>query len=263
MAAPKYTPQLQLEYQYLFDTCIIKPETYPEVDGYIKAILNGKLRYDAVAAAVNIPWYFIGLAHCMEGNCDFTTHLHNGDPLTARTVQVPKGRPLTGTPPFTWEFSAEDALLYEGLDKWTDWGIPGILYKLEGYNGYGYRSLQPPINSPYLWSYSNQYTKGKFVKDGVYSSNAVSKQCGAGVLLRRLYEKQLITAPIDRIALIKQLGTTVNYAPNRYVAKAEALQKLLNQNGAIIKVDGKAGQISSDAYKAITGTYLTSDPRII
>jgi hypothetical protein len=36
-------------------------------------------------------------------------------------------------------------------------------------NGFGYRAHG--INSPYLWSYSNQYHAGKFVSDGVYSPN--------------------------------------------------------------------------------------------
>jgi len=38
----------------------------------------------------------------------FKLHLHNGDPLTARTVNVPKGRPKTGQPPFAWGISAKD-----------------------------------------------------------------------------------------------------------------------------------------------------------
>lgn len=93
----------------------------------------------------------------MEGDCDFKTHLHNGDPLSARTVQEPTNRPKTGAPPFSWEFSAEDALYFDKLDVWTDWSVPGMLYKMEGFNGYAYHSLG--INSPYLWSFSNHYYK--------------------------------------------------------------------------------------------------------
>ncbi len=268
MARPVYNPQLQLQYQRLFDSCIITAAKYNEIDGYINSILNGRRRYEAVAAKLNIPWYFIGLAHCMESNCKFDRHLHNGDPLNARTIQVPKNRPANGTPPFTWEISAEDALRYKELDLWTDWSIAGMLYKLEAYNGYGYRFLKAPnipINSPYLWSYSNQYVKGKFTSDGNYSSTAISKQCGVAVMLRRMFERQLATtsssATNDPLALIKQLGAEVMYAPSKYVAKAEELQKQLNLRGAIIKVDGKAGKISSDAYKALTGEYLKGDPR--
>lgn len=257
-----YTPQAQSEYQRLFDTCVIRPEKYPEIDGYINKMVQAQQRYQNVCVITNVPWHVIAIIHCMEGSLSFNCHLHNGDPLTARTVQVPANRPKTGTPPYTWEFSAEDALRYDGLDTWTDWSVPALLYRLEGFNGYGYHRLG--INSPYLWSYSNQYTKGKYVKDGVFSPTTVSKQCGAAVILRRMFEKQIVTAdtPVtDRTTLIENLGADVNYAPTRYVAKAEELQKLLNLNGAHIRVDGKAGQNTSDAYFAVTNEFLNGDPR--
>ncbi len=262
--AASFTSQLQSEYQRLFDTCVINPDKYKEIDSYINKMVLAQERYKSMSTITNVPWHVIAIIHCLEGSLSFNKHLHNGDPLTARTVQVPAGRPKTGTPPFTWEASAQDALTYDGLTRWTDWSVPALLYKFEGFNGYGYHSKG--INSPYLWSYSNQYTKGKFVKDGVYSATAVSKQCGAAVLLRRMFEKQIITsevAAIDRKTLILNLGLDVLYSPNRYVAKAEELQKLLNLNGAHIRVDGKAGQKTSDAYFAVTSQFLKGDPRIV
>jgi lysozyme family protein len=68
----------------------------------------------------------VAVIHQMECSGDFTKHLHNGDTLKARTVQVPTGRPLTGKPPFTWEQSATDALTMLGINKWQDWTIAGI-----------------------------------------------------------------------------------------------------------------------------------------
>ncbi len=260
--AVSYNPALQSEYKRLFDTCVIRQEKYPEINGVISVMEKNKSRYENVGNKLNVPWHFIAIVHCMEGSLSFNKHLHNGDPLSARTVQVPKGRPLTGTPPFTWEASAEDALIVDKIDKWADWSVPGMLYKLEGYNGYGYRNLSTPINSPYLWSYSNHWTKGKFVKDGKYDPNAGSKQMGAAVLLRRMAEKQLITIGlIDRLTLIKQLGDIVTYAPSRFVAKAQELQRALNLAGAHLMDDGKAGKNTSDAYFALTGSLLNGDPR--
>lgn len=253
---------LQSEYQRLFDTCVIRPEKYPEVNSVVDRILQNKSRYEAVGNKLNVPWYFIGIVHCLEGSLSFKVHLHNGDPLTARTVQVPKGRPVAGKPPFTWEASAEDALIYDKVNLWTDWSVPGMLFRFEGYNGYGYRKLTPPINSPYLWSCSNHYTKGKYVADGKYSPTAVSKQIGAAVLLRRLAEKQIIAIGLaGRLTLIKQLGQEVTFAPNRYSAKAEELQKLLNLSGAHLMADGKAGRNTSDAYFHLAGSYLKGDPK--
>ncbi len=255
-------PQSQAEYQRLFDTCIIDNTKLPEINNVIEKITASRSRYESVGNKMGIPWNFIGIVHCMEGGLSFNKHLHNGDPLTAHTVQVPKGRPKTGNPPFTWEASAEDSLLYEKLDQWKNWSIPGMLYKLETYNGFGYRKLQTPINSPYLWSYSNHFTKGKFVADGKFDPKATSKQIGAGVLLRRMAEKQQVNLGLsDRLTLIRQLGEIVNYAPNREVPKARELQQLLNLAGAHLTADGKAGKITSDAFFNLSGNYLKGDPR--
>jgi lysozyme family protein len=122
----------------------------------------------------------------MEASLNFQTHLHNGDSLTERTLHEPKNRPERGSPPFTWEESAKDALTLEHLDQWHDWSLAGILYRLERYNGFGYRRRHPPVSTPYLWSFSNFYTSGKYVRDGVFSETAVSDQCGAAVLLFQL-----------------------------------------------------------------------------
>ena len=86
----------------------------------------------------------------MESSLNFKRHLHNGDPLTARTVHVPSGRPRQGDPPFTWEQSAADALTLRNLGPRTDWSLSGTLYALEGYNGWGYRRYHPEVFSPYL-----------------------------------------------------------------------------------------------------------------
>lgn len=254
------TAQGRNEYQQLFDTCIIKPDKYAAVDAVVANIVSGKNRYDAVSAKTNIPWFFIGIIHSLECSSSFTCHLHNGDPLTARTVHVPKGYPKTGTPPFAWEDSAVDALKMRSLNVWADWSVPGILFQLEGYNGFGYRVKG--IHSPYLWSFSNQYTRGKFTADGIYDPNAVSKQVGAAVLLRRLSEKQIaISGTQDRITQIKQLGGQVAFDPNHYNALAEQLQQLLNAAGLYLRVDGKAGKITSDAYHQVSGQYLKDDNR--
>ena len=251
------TPQMAADYQRLFDGCIIKETKYAEVDALVATIVASRQRYEGITTAVNVPWYFVGIVHSMEVSSKFTGHLHNGDPLTARTVKVPKGYPKTGTPPFTWEASAIDALKLKGLDQWKDWSIPGILFQFERYNGFGYGPKG--IKSPYLWSYSNHYIKGKYTSDGVYDENAVSRQCGAAVLLRRMSEKQLaVMGDIDTITNIKVLGAQVNFS-TRYNAQAEELQKLLNRVGLHLRVDGKAARNTSDAYFAVAGKYLKGD----
>lgn len=192
---PVLDPALRTEYRQLFRTCTIRPERLATVRAMVNKIRANQARCAAVAQKTEVPWYLIAVLQAMEANLNFNRHLHNGDPLTARTVHVPKGRPPHGNPPFTWEESALDALQYEGFTAWHDWTLPGILYKLEGYNGWGYRKYHPDVLTPYLWSFSTHYTRGKYVSDGTWSATAVSQQCGAAVLLKEMVQEQVIQIP--------------------------------------------------------------------
>ncbi|GGE56557.1 hypothetical protein EV200_103122 [Pedobacter psychrotolerans] len=148
-----------------------------------------------VVGSSKIPWYFIACAHYLECTFDFKKHLHNGDPLSGYTVRVPANRPKVGHgPPFTFEESAVDALKFMKLNEISNWSLPTVLRKLEAYNGFGYFKYHS-INSPYLWSYSNQYAKGKYVADGKFDAEAVSKQMGAAVILKRMEQRALIYIP--------------------------------------------------------------------
>jgi lysozyme family protein len=201
MTAPKLTAALAKEYNDLFNRCEIAADKMTEVEGVVQCILDFQNRYAAIAAQSTVPWYVIAVIHNMECGLDFTKHLHNGDSLKRRTVNVPVGRPKTGQPPFTFEASALDALEYDKFTAWSDWSIGGICYKLEGYNGWGYRAHN--INSPYLWSYSNLYTRGKYTEDNVWSKTATSRQCGAAVILRRMSELgaiDLASPPSSKLA---------------------------------------------------------------
>jgi lysozyme family protein len=172
------------EYTKLLSTCTLSAGHAGEVAWIVKMLKKYQSRYEKVGKTMDIPWWFVGITHALEASFDFNSHLHNGDPLSARTVQVPKGRPKKWNPPNDWESSAVDALTYQGYAGQTDWSATRALYRFEGYNGWGYRPKG--INSPYLWSFSTHYTKGKFTSDGHYDPNAVSKQCGAGVLMKQL-----------------------------------------------------------------------------
>ena len=258
MPAINLTQNLQDEYQNLFDSCQIKTEKLSEIENIITRILNSQNRYETVANELGIPWFFISVIHNMESSLNFDSHLHNGDPLSARTTHVPAGRPLTGNPPFTWEQSAEDSLTLQRLNLWNDWSLPGILYKIEEYNGWGYRRSHPEVLSPYLWSGSNNYTSGKYVADGRWSDTAVSNQIGAAVILRRMGEKRIVT--FDGESIPKEPFV---YYSTKNIQYCEQLQQFLNQfPGIRVLVDGVPGQKSSDAFKLVTGNYLSGDPRV-
>jgi lysozyme family protein len=80
----------------------------------------------------------------------------------------------------------------EGFNTLTDWPVPHMLSLLEKYNGLGYRRRGLP--TPYLWSFSNLYDKGKYVADGHFDPEAVSKQCGAAVMLKALVDRGVALA---------------------------------------------------------------------
>jgi lysozyme family protein len=189
------TPKLNKEYLELFASCVVSPDRQAEVDTIKDKIVANRQRYEQVELATKVPWYVVAVIHSLEGSLNFKTHLHNGDPLSAKTVQVPKGRP-PGTPPFTWEVSAIDALHFDNLTGVTNWILPVLLFKLEGFNGFGYRTRHPEVLTPYLWSFTNHYQKGKFVADGKFDPNARSKQCGAAAILKTLASSNQVEIPV-------------------------------------------------------------------
>ena len=142
---------------------------------------RNQARYATVSKQTRVPWLIIASLHQMECSGSFRMGLYCGDPLTARTRHVPKGRPTFGTPPFTWEETAVDALKLDGLDK-ENWSPRSqALQNVERYNGLAYQRRGIP--SPYLWSWTTVYTRGKYVADGVFSPTAISQQCGVAPFL--------------------------------------------------------------------------------
>lgn len=189
MAKPAHTYANYKEgYEKLLNTLVVKQQWKPIVDSSAKKIAANKSRYKEIENATGVPWRVVGVIHWLECGGSFNGHLHNGDSLKKKTWQEPAKRPpFKGSNPdgsYTWEESAIDAIKYDGLDKVKDWSDPSVAFHLEKYNGWGYRKLR--VNSPYLWSGSNHYTRGKYVADGKYDGGAVSQQTGAVLLYKRL-----------------------------------------------------------------------------
>ncbi len=197
---PAFAESLQARYEKyrdgyikLFDTCVVTPSRQDSVNWYVDKMTSQAYRsaYEKLEEVVCVPWYFIGCIHALETSFNFRAHLHNGDPLDHKTVHVPKGRPDPWLPPSDWQSSAEDALAYEDFTKHEDWNLAKLLFRLEAYNGFRSRE-EHGINSPYLWSFSNHYSKGKFIADNVWSSTAVSQQCGAAVILKEMVMRKIV-----------------------------------------------------------------------
>lgn len=145
-----------------------------------KNLVAAKPRYQAVEAKTGVPWFVIAVIHMRESSQSWLGSLAQGDPWNKVSVHVPKGRG-----PFqSWEEAAIDALVNCGpyLSRNKDWSVGGTLARLEEYNGLGYAAKGRP--SPYVWAGTNQYSAGKYVRDGVYDPNYVDTQPGcAGMIL--------------------------------------------------------------------------------
>lgn len=180
---------LKAEYADLWQRMQIRPEHAPEVNAIAARLIALKPRYQQVAATTRVPWFIIAVLHQREASADFSGVLHNGERIIG-TGRLTRLVPANRGPFSTWEESAVDALtmpphkLHE-VDSWT---AERACYEIERYNGFGYRNNHPEVKSPYLWSFSTNYSSGKYVADGKFSSGAVDKQCGTMPILKRMME---------------------------------------------------------------------------
>lgn len=140
--------------------------------GILRRIEEYKVIYNAVKNVINIPVIMIGTIHYLECNNNFSLTIRDGGKLRNKD----------------WVDDAISVLKPYSLVKGV-WTVPVCLWAMERYNGLGYRKRG--IETPYLWSGTNLYKKGKFVRDGVFDPNAVSKQVGGAVIFRMLYLKLL------------------------------------------------------------------------
>ena len=170
----------------------------PMVGRVVDRIMANSTRYQAVDSTTHVPWYVIGGLHNMESSGSFRHHLHEGSPLSGRTRWVPKGRPKTGNPPFTWEESAKDALLYDkmGAVNWAS--LDATLYACERYNGTGYLRYHKSTPTPYLWAKTSIERPGKYVSDGKWSSTARSQQIGIAAIWKVMESRGVLNFKLLR-----------------------------------------------------------------
>ena len=176
-----------------WDSAAISPARAMQAGRIAERILAERPRYEAVAARSGVPWYAIAGLHNMESGGSFRHHLHEGSPLAGRTRWVPKGRPATGTPPFSWEASAIDALRYDNMGDFRWSHLHDTLYACERYNGTGYLRFHPQVPTPYLWAGTTMERPGKYVADGKWSSTARSGQIGIAAIWKAMELRKAIS----------------------------------------------------------------------
>lgn len=149
-----------------------------------------------------VPWWFVAIVSVREygGPPQWSKQLAQGQRLDQVSTIVPAGRgPFLPHPgDFTpqpgdvkpgndaWTRGCLDALIdcAPHAAKWSDWSPGGVMTLFEMYNGLGYAAMGKP--SAYVWSGSDQYVSGKYVRDHVYDPNTIDVQLGCAPLLARM-----------------------------------------------------------------------------
>jgi lysozyme family protein/peptidoglycan hydrolase-like protein with peptidoglycan-binding domain len=248
-------PSLRAEYADLWQRMQIRPERMAEVNTIANRLIGFKQRYQQVTAVTRVPWFIIAVLHQREASADFAGVLHNGEKIIG-TGRLTRLVPANRGPFSTWEDSAVDALTMppHKLQQVDSWTIERACYEIERYNGFGYRNLHPEVKSPYLWSFSTNYTSGKYVADGQFSSSAVDKQCGTMPILKRMME-------LD--ASVRLDGSAVTVVANSQAALVAALQigsigpdvrqlqtALVASGFGVGEIDGEFGPNTQGAVRA-------------
>ena len=242
--------ELKSDYAGLWSGMQVRPERAAQVDHIARGLMGNKARYEQVSRTTNVPWSVIAVLHQRESDADFRTYLGNGEPLNRKTRLVPAGR----GPFSTWEEGAIDALQFDGLDKVRDWTPERACYEVEKFNGFGYRGKH--INSPYLWSFSNAYSSGKYVADGRFSASAVDEQCGAIPVLKRIMELDSSVQFNGGAPAQTQTVDAGSLTMGSIGERVRQLQTGLAQLGfAVGDIDGEFGPITSAAVSAFQSAH--------
>jgi lysozyme family protein len=147
---------------------------------------RNKDRYLAVANEVGLPPELIAALHWRESTGDFSTYMHQGDPLGRPPVNHPTEIPTF----YKWEDSAihafgQKAWLRDSLhlDKGST-EMTAMATYAEYYNGLGYYQRRTP--SPYVFSGTDQYNRGKYVSDGKYNRLTRDGQLGVVTMIQAI-----------------------------------------------------------------------------
>jgi lysozyme family protein len=194
---------LKPRYQELFTSCQIRSSWLERIASVAEYIVNKRSQYAPIEAQTTTPWWFIGILHYREANFQ-DAHLHNGDPLTNRTIRFPEGRPLASPAngiAYTFFESAVDALCMMKYDKAKDRSAGAWLWRFEMWDGFDY--AKRGINSEYLWNGTNHFgsgaNQGIFVAEGQFDPFGKSDRVGAGAILWYFLYKGMLGAEAQEL----------------------------------------------------------------
>lgn len=211
---------------------------------------KNKSRYESVATKVDMPPELIAAIHWRESSGNFSTYLHQGDPLGKQAVNEPNDIPIF----HDWEKAAIHALEQKrgiaedvGLDSDTDKAeVLGTF--AERYNGLGYHRYHNDVPSPYVYAGTDAYRAGKYVKDGKFSATAVDGQLGVLAMINELDALDIeLTEVSPAEAYAKSMKNNVVLKEGTSGKDVEHLQQLLADLDYKVSVDGDFGSGTKSA----------------
>jgi SPP1 gp7 family putative phage head morphogenesis protein len=182
-------PRYRFHVELLRDIVINENAFAIDIERFRKIYNENFSIYNEIANLTNLPPQLIAAIHYRESGGNFNTHFHNGDPLGVPTVNHPAGILFhdfieSAVDALTNEYIRSNIYWYELSPDSSD--MSAMLAFAETFNGHGYYQMNPRMPSPYLYSGTNAYISGKFVRDGVYDPNFLDRQPGIYILLRSL-----------------------------------------------------------------------------
>lgn len=259
---------LEPEYEQWVANAHPRPECALAVDRVAKKLIRPNVmdRFDEVYAEIGVPQVVQAVICERENGCDFTKSPAQGDPWNRVSTHVPRGRG-----PFkSWKDAAIDAwtvcdeLVKLSVPKWT---MAYACWKLEGYNGFGYRARG--LRTPYVLGGTNLQQPGKFIADGQFDRVHMDGQLGALPIALRMIELMprlalggAVLAPsiVPEVTPLP-LGVGGNPAGVDGVWQTEEIQHALAGLGYYEgHIDGSYGRLTRAAVRAFQHTHgLTED----
>ncbi len=248
------------EYTNLLAQMVINRDQEDELMARAKVILAraNQEDYASVIAATGVPKLWAMASFERESSSDYRTSPAQGDRWDEVSIHVPRGL----GPYRNWAASAIAAYRIDRLDQVGagNWSWARGCFEGELFNGFGPRLHGR--HTGYLWSWSNIYTGGKYIADGVWSAVAIDQQCGMIPLMVGLLRLDPSLALADRAppALVRPspLAASPPLVPDPAPAPAGVgldvrwLQQRLDDLGASppIAVDGSYGRETRRAVAA-------------
>jgi lysozyme family protein len=146
---------------------------------------KNKSIYEEISTKNGIPSELIAALHYRESGCNFNTYLHNGDPLGKPTMHVPAEIYFDNFTDAAVDALSKKKSLRDKYSLSSDSNdMAAMMAFAESYNGLGYYKKEKI--SPYVFSGTNVYEKGKYIADGQYDPNAIDAQPGVYLLINAL-----------------------------------------------------------------------------